>query len=86
MSNFNDTIGWTDGDVVTTQKLNAMVNNDRYLYEQRVRFRYKVFDLTRTQGMRIACGITQLGPNDASEIITQQISFGNFFQSVAAPW
>lgn len=84
---FNSTVEWDDGDFVTAEKLQSMVNNDNYLYRRVVKWGFRGLPnvpIQDTTNLKILSGITVMGGEDTQTINTT-VSFGDFFSASCSP-
>jgi hypothetical protein len=84
---FNSTIEWDDGDYITIEKLQSMVNNDNYLYRRVVKWGFRGLEtvpIEDTTNLKILSGITSMGGED-KQTITADVSFGDFFSASCEP-
>jgi hypothetical protein len=77
-------ISWSTNDRAFKDKLNAMANNDQFLFENMPRAQYTYSGLTRTTGIKIAAGYIHLGSRgDAYAAATYH--FGTYFSQGCRP-
>lgn len=77
-------ISWYDNDPLFTDKLNAMTNNDQWLFENSASMYYNAYSLKRTTGIKIACGMTLI-PSAKSSWASALVYFGDFFSAGCHP-
>jgi hypothetical protein len=76
-------ITWGD-EPIFKDKLNAMANNDQYLYERMPRMLFDSKGVKKTTGLKILAGTTIMPVN--SQIWSgKQVYFGDFFSSGCKP-
>lgn len=76
-------ISWSDNEPLYTDKLNAMANNEQWLFENAPRMYYNTFGLKKTSGIKILTGFVQLPPGN--EHTGNTFYFGTFFSQGCQP-
>lgn len=71
-------VSWGDDEEITADKLNQMTTNEKYLLERIMPHQYQAYGITKTSGLKIACGIVSVGPY-AGRQMSKVIYFGRFF-------
>lgn len=73
-----------NGEMITTQKMNQMTNNDQWLFENTPRIRYNAAGITRDQSLKVMSGKT---PFTISSIDYENVNvyFGSFFSAGCKP-
>lgn len=74
---------WTDNEVLSTDKLNQMTNNDQWIYENTPRTKY-VGNGTKTSGVKILATRALVTPRN-SIAGTTDLYFGAFFSTGCQP-
>lgn len=77
-------VSWTDNEPIFTSKLNAMANNDQWLFENTPRMLYTAYNSKLTQSLKIACGIILCEPSSTG-IQNHTVQFGSFFAQSCKP-
>jgi hypothetical protein len=84
VSQFKD-INWGPNEFLARDKLNTMVSNTRYLYEQQPKLYYNAYNVKRSAGVKIAAGTNIVAANKGN-YHEQNINFGSFFTvGIASP-
>lgn len=78
-------INWNTGDSTDIAKLNTMVSNEFWLFENTPRITYRGWDINRTKGVKILATVTYLAVNPTRERVRRGISFGSFFTAGCRP-
>jgi hypothetical protein len=58
-------VNWAPNEYLSNDKLNAMANNSRYLFERAPKLYYNAYSIKKESGVRIACGTTTMPPTKA---------------------
>jgi hypothetical protein len=77
-------VSWSPNDIITDEKLGAMVNNDEWLRDTMVIGKYSGNGVSRDTGVRILSGLTLI-PSGKSNTDSKSVSFGNFFTEGCKP-
>lgn len=77
-------VSWSPNDVITDEKLGAMVNNDEYLRDNMMRGRYHGNGTTRLTGLRMASGMALITARKSASA-TKWVDFGNYFTEGCKP-
>ena len=76
-------ISWGD-EPVFKDKLNAMANNEQWLFENTPKMLFNTYGIKRSNGIKVLAGIAVVNPtNEAWAHAT--VSFGTFFSSGCKP-
>lgn len=84
---YNSTVEWGDGDFITADKLQSMVNNENYLYKRVVNWSFRGMQNVPVQdsaNLRILSGISIMGGEDV-QVITRDVTFGDYFSASCTP-
>lgn len=76
-------VTWTD-EPVATQKLNAMANNDQWLFENMPRMYFNSHGIKRTAGVKVLAGTAYIRPSTAEHTGTT-VYFGSYFSAGCRP-
>ena len=76
---------WSDNEPIFTDKLNAMTNNDQYLFENMPTLYYNGHGVKKTAGTKIMTAAVAISPNSKSPNGMATFYFGNFFSSGCQP-
>lgn len=76
-------VTWTD-EPVATQKLNAMANNEQWLYENMPRMYYNANGIKRTTGVKVLTGTAYVGASQNDHTGTA-VYFGSYFSAGCKP-
>lgn len=83
---FTEGITYRPNSAVDNHDLNALVSNVNYIYENLTPIRYTAYgDSSRTSGLRIACGVISVGPDESTMRVGTNVLFGNYFTVGARP-
>jgi hypothetical protein len=75
---------FTDNDPADKERLNNIVTNMNYLDQSKVKVRYSAYGVSRTEGLKIACGaIDADNPNGLFR--NRWVGTGNFFTPGTRP-
>lgn len=86
MTGFNEGVTYRPNDAVDNQGLNQLVHNVNYVYENLTPIRFSAYgNSARTSGLRIACGVVSIGPDESAMRVTRTVTFGSFFTVGAKP-
>lgn len=77
-------VTWGDNDPLFTDKLNAMTNNDQWLFENMPTMFYNAYNLKRTTGLKMASGLVII-PASRSYWGAAVVYFGDFFSQGCHP-
>lgn len=69
---------------VSTAKLNQMVNNTQWVYENMPRMNFAAYGVKKTSGIKIMAGTAVL-PATGAAVSALDVSFGNFFTAGCRP-
>lgn len=69
-----------------TDKLNAMTNNDQYLFENMPTLYYNGHGYKKSAGTKILSAAVGIGPDSKSGYAIRTFYFGNFFSSGCQPF
>lgn len=83
VSSFKD-LSWGDNEPISTDKLNTMVSNTRYLFERAPRMYYNAYSVQKDTGVKIACGTATIPPGKGWYFY-KTIQFGAFFTAGSRP-
>jgi hypothetical protein len=83
VSSFKD-VNWGSDDLLTTDKLNTMVSNTRYLFERTPKLYYNAYNTKKDSGLKIACGTTTIAPGKVN-LYRKTVYFGSFFTAGSKP-
>ena len=75
---------WGRGESVTSEKLNQMVNNSQYLFEQMPKTYYNTYGIKKTSGLKILAGIISIAPSNALWT-SGRVEFGSYFTPGCKP-
>lgn len=75
---------WSDNEPIFTDKLNAMTNNDQFLFENMPTVYYNGHGIRKTAGTKIMSAAVSI-PANASGNGGNTFYFGNFFSSGCRP-
>lgn len=78
------TLSWGDNEPLYTDKLNAMVNNDQWLFENMPQAKYSAHLLNRQQGIKLVSGFVYLKAS-ANGYSSATAYFGSYFSSGCKP-
>jgi hypothetical protein len=73
-----------NGEMITTQKMNQMANNDQWLFENSPRIRYNANGLVRDASLKVMAGKTPY-PLVSLNYVYQAVYFGSFFSAGCKP-
>jgi hypothetical protein len=76
---------WTDNEPLLLEKLNAMTNNDQYLFENMPTMYYNAHGVKKTAGTKIMSAAMSVGATSSSTFNSGTFYFGNFFSSGCRP-
>jgi hypothetical protein len=79
LARYETGLDWDIGETISQRKLNRMVSNMDYLYDQRIKVKYRAHDLSRVSGVRIAAGKVPIGPKTNDDVMVRAVDFNNFF-------
>lgn len=74
-----------NGEMITTQKMNQMANNDQWLFENSPRIRYNANGLVRDASLKVMAGKTPFTVNTATNYEYINVYFGSFFSAGCKP-
>lgn len=77
---------WTDNEPLLLEKLNAMTNNDQFLFENMPTLYYNGHGIKKTAGTKILTAAVSIAPNSKSGNGANTFYFGNFFSSGCRPF
>ena len=77
-------VSWAPLDPITDEKLDAMVSNDNWLFDNMVRARYGANGVSRDTGIRIASGLALITSGKSAEK-SRSVTFGNYFSDSCKP-
>lgn len=77
-------VSWSPNDVITDEKLGAMVNNDQWLKDNMVRGKYSGHGVNRDTGVRLLSGLALITSRKSASA-TKSVSFGNYFTEGCKP-
>ena len=83
VSSYKD-VNWGANEPVSTDKLNTMTSNSRYLFERAPKLYYNSYSVKKATGLRIACGTTTMAPTKA-HYFKKTVNFGSFFTVGSKP-
>jgi hypothetical protein len=84
MSNYQH-VAWSRGETMTAEKLNQMAVNDRFLYLNRVQWRYNVNSIRFETGLKIACGVAVMPIDINSQTVSRLVEFPPLFATGSRP-
>lgn len=86
MAEFKKGISWLGGNSVDETKLQQMVSNDEYLFDHIIPVRYQGYGSEPVvEGMKIACGTSNVPPAPKTDQISHRVKFGNYFTMGSLP-
>jgi hypothetical protein len=77
VSAFKDVV-WNANEYISTDKLNTMVSNTRYLFERAPKLYYNAYSVKKDSGLKIACGTITVAASKSKQY-ARTVSFGTFF-------
>jgi hypothetical protein len=77
-------ISFSPNEFLTRAKLNAMTNNDQWLFENTIRGSYSAHNIRRSAGIKIAAGVATFAPTTTGGRWVP-IYFGSFFSVGCRP-
>jgi hypothetical protein len=77
---------WSDNEPIFTDKLNAMANNDQWLFENMANVYYNGHGVKKAAGVKILTAAVSIPPNSKSGNGSRTFYFGNFFSSGCQPF
>lgn len=77
---------WGDNEPIFTEKLNAMTNNDQYLFENMPAVYYNGHGVQKTAGTKILSAAVSIAPNSKSANGVARFYFGSFFSAGCNPF
>jgi hypothetical protein len=75
---------FSDNDGADSTKLNNIISNLNHLEQSRLRVSYNAFGTTKVDGIKLACGATDINAPTA-EFRTRWVFTGNFFTTGSRP-
>jgi len=83
VSSYKD-INWGDNEPISSDKLNTMISNTRYLFERAPKLYYNSYSVQKDTGVKIACGTATIPPGKGHNFY-KTIQFGSFFTAGSRP-
>jgi hypothetical protein len=83
VTSFKD-VTWGANEYLSTDKLNTMVSNTRYLFERAPKLYYNSYGVKKDTGIKIACGTATIAPGKGHSY-RKTILFGSFFTAGSKP-
>lgn len=78
-------VSWQPRDVVSNDKLDAMVNNDQWLRDNTPRARYSGNGVQKDTGIRIASGLALIPAGGKAADKAANVNFNNYFSESCIP-
>ncbi len=77
-------IQWNNSEPLFKEKLNAMTNNDQWLFENTPRMYYNVSGIKRSNGIKVATGFGIVNAN-STRFAATTVYFGDYFSQGCQP-
>lgn len=74
----------TDQEGLDTDRINAIISNQQYLYENQLPMQYSAYGETKTESLKIAAGVVQM-PSSGHFGTEKTVLFGGFFSTGTRP-
>lgn len=78
-------VSWQPLDVISQDKLSAMVNNDNWLRDNTVRARYSGNGVKKDTGIRILTGLVLITSGKSASPQPKTVGFDNYFSQSCTP-
>lgn len=77
-------VSWSPIDIITDEKLDAMVSNDNWLKDNMPSAQYNAYGLKRTTGVKFLSGIARIAASK-SNVNSVSVDFGGIFTASCRP-